>query len=309
MPGVLGVGDSIMWGYGDQAGTGVGGVNTGNTNFGFGGFISRAVNNLAGLVNIGVANDTAQNFRTLAGHMRRMMFARHCTTAVVNYGRNDITGGRTLAQFQADIIAVWTMMSQRKMRVFQTTITPRTTTTDQWLTTGGQTAGSGEAVRTAFNDWLRAGAPMVAGAAVAAGTSGALLAGSLGHPLFGYFETADTVESARNSGLWKAAASVRSVADGAYASGTTITSATAAFVAGDVGRTITLAGAGAAGALYVGKVKSVTNATTVVVVTAPATVVSAAALAVGDYYTQDGIHPEPVGHAAMATAISTANFV
>jgi lysophospholipase L1-like esterase len=307
-PSVLGVGDSIMWGYGDQAGTGVGGVNTSNTNFGFGGFIARAANGHAGLINIGVASDTAQNFLTAAGHLRRMSVARHCGTAVCNYGRNDLTGGRTLAQVQADLIAVWTMLAQRRLRVFQTTITPRTTSTDAWLTTTNQTPGTGEASRVLLNDWLRAGAPIASGAAVAVGTSGAVLAGSVGHPLSGYFETADAVESARNSGLWAAAANVRTAADGAFASGTTVTG-TAAFTSADVGRTITLAGAGAAGALYVGKIKSVTNSTTVIVVTAPSTVVSGAALKVGDFYTQDGIHPEPVGHAAMAGAVPTAAFV
>lgn len=308
-PSVLGVGDSIMWGYGDSIGTGVGGVNTSSTLLGFGGFIARAMNGKGGLVNIGVANDTAQNFLTQAGHFRRLQFANRCSSAVVDYGRNDLTGGRTVTQFQADIVAIWTMLAQRGLKVFQTTITPRTTSTDGWRTTGGQTVGSGEANRVTFNDWLRAGAPMTAGAAVAVGTAGALLAGQAGHPLTAAFDTADTVESARNSGLWKTPLNLRSTSDGAWASGSAITSATAAFTSADVGRAVTLAGGGAAGGLYVGKIRSVTNSATVQVVTAPTTVVSGAALTVGEYQTADGIHPDPVAHAAMATAIDTTRLV
>ena len=45
-----------------------------------------------------------------------------------------------------------------------------------------------------------AGAPQAVGAV--GGT--VLRAGAVGHPLAGYIEVADTVESARNSGLWKA---------------------------------------------------------------------------------------------------------
>lgn len=57
-----------------------------------------------------------------------------------------------------------------------------------------------------MNDWIREGAPVDSNlAAVAVGTTaaGTLRAGDAGHPLVGYFETADAVETARNSGKWK----------------------------------------------------------------------------------------------------------
>jgi hypothetical protein len=44
---------------------------------------------------------------------------------------------------------------------------------------------------------------MISGVAVAAGTSGAIVAGQTGHPLAGYFDAANAVESSLNSGLWK----------------------------------------------------------------------------------------------------------
>lgn len=128
------------------------------------------------------------------------------------YGRNDVTGGQTLAQVQATLLSLWSGAAARGCKVFQTTITPRTTTTDNFLTLANQTADATDPVRVALNTWIRAGSPIDPGtlAAVAVGTSGALLAGATNHPLYantaaplGYVEVADTVESARNSGLWK----------------------------------------------------------------------------------------------------------
>lgn len=57
--------------------------------------------------------------------------------------------------------------------------------------------------REKLNDWLRDGSPLVDGAPAAIGTVGALRMGQAGHPLYGLFEVADVVETARNSGRWK----------------------------------------------------------------------------------------------------------
>lgn len=107
---------------------------------------------------------------------------------------------------QANLIMLWNQQNGYGQRVIQTTITPNTTSTDGWATTGNQTPVNAtvESHRVQLNDWLRGGAPMSGGLAVAVGTSGALLAGDTGHPLYGYWEITDNVESARNSGIWKA---------------------------------------------------------------------------------------------------------
>lgn len=75
-----------------------------------------------------------------------------------------------------------------------------------WATTANQTVANStkEANRVQLNGWLRSGAPIVAGAAVAAGTQGATTAGQSGHPLYGLWEITDRVETARDSGIWKA---------------------------------------------------------------------------------------------------------
>jgi lysophospholipase L1-like esterase len=74
------------------------------------------------------------------------------------------------------------MFNKMGLPVFQNTITPSTTSTDSWATTGNQTPESSNAVRVQVNDWIR----------------------TVPSPLSGYFEIADLAETARNSGIWKA---------------------------------------------------------------------------------------------------------
>jgi len=161
-------------------------------------------------VQIALGSDTAQDFAgTIADFQTKLPFTAGCTSSWVNYGVNDFFAkSRTTTQVQADSLKIWTRFAVRGIAVWQTTITPETTSTDSWATTGNQTTVSTSAntYRINYNNWLRAGAPIdpTTKAAVAIGTSGALLAGSAGHPLTGYFEIADIVESARDSGIWKA---------------------------------------------------------------------------------------------------------
>lgn len=106
------------------------------------------------------------------------------TDAVVMLGINDIVNiPANAAATQASLTSIYQMCRNRGLRVWGCTILPRTTSTDNWATTGNQTLADGAAgARTTVNDWIRAGA---------------------GGLLNGYFETADVVETARNSGLWK----------------------------------------------------------------------------------------------------------
>lgn len=158
-------------------------------------------------IKIAKGGETMQSFATLPGSNRRLALVVGCTDAVLNYGTNDLAGARTLAQFQADCIISWQRLARMGMRVRHTTLTPRTTGSS-WVDGTGQTPVTGFEVggkRQLFNEWLRDGAPILAGAAVASGSSavGTLRAGATGHPLTGYIEVADVVETTRNSGLWK----------------------------------------------------------------------------------------------------------
>lgn len=247
----------------------------------------------------------------LVSRARREVAISGCLNSIVTYSRNDANALIPLATLQATMLSLWTGQARRGRRVFHTTGTPASTSTDGWITTANQavpTAGA-EPIRVGFNNWLRAGAPIdpTTKAAVAVGTAGALLAGQTGHPLYGYYEVADTVESARDSGIWKPAQRV--VTDAAITSGTkTLTSATAAFTSADVGRGISVAGAGAAGAILFQTIQSVTNATTVVLNDVAGTTVSGATAGIGTF-TADGTHPTPNAHAAMGAAIDTSRFV
>lgn len=174
-----------------------------------GGFMARALTTAKiGHVNIAQSGSTALQFAGAVQGKYRKRFIRGRANFTSNFGVNDLSAGQTTAQLQANLVKIWTNAASRGPRVFQTTITPVTTSTDGWVTTGNQTiANAGNNTnRIAVNDWLRAGAPIdpVSKAAVAVGTAGALVAGSGDHPLYFVFDIADAVETARNSGIWKA---------------------------------------------------------------------------------------------------------
>lgn len=195
------MGDSIVVGAGD-GGSSYGTMDT-TADYGF---ILRGLNRTIPYVFVGAK--FAETAQTAATYVEvRSAILEYCTSLICQYGTNDVNNTRTAAQMEADLLKLWRLGMARGIPVYQTTIVPRTTSSDSWVTVNNQTAHANDAARTALNDWLRAGSPIdpTSFAAVAIGTSGAVLAGQTGHPLAGYFETADTVESARNSGKWKAA--------------------------------------------------------------------------------------------------------
>lgn len=130
----------------------------------------------------------------------------HVTTA---WGFNDLnlaqaTGG-TEVKVMASAVETWKWMLKENpaLKIWQTTISPSSTSTDKWATLEGQTPVASAPLRRAFNAWVRDGAPLIAGAPAAPGSSGALRAGQEGHPLAGYVEVADTVMSARDSEIFR----------------------------------------------------------------------------------------------------------
>lgn len=109
---------------------------------------------------------------------------QYATHAVVNYGINDIANNESLSTIQNDLVAFWKYLAASGIKVYACTLTPWTTSTDNWATTANQTpeANTGpNSTRTQLNDWIR--------------TTPA--------PLSGYFEMADVVETSRNSGIWQ----------------------------------------------------------------------------------------------------------
>lgn len=299
-------GDSIAYGQGDGFGNGPG-VNTVNTQLGGGGYIGRGLNTLGiGLVNCGVQGDTVGNFVTASSY-RRLANILTGRTVIFEYGRNDVSNLVALATIQANLITSWGFANRQYDSVIQTTITPRPNSSDGYQTVGNQTLiVAAEAIRVPLNTWLRAGAPIMAGAAVTVGTKGALVAGAYGHPLTAVIDPCVQVETALNSGLWNAAANSRTVNDGTTA-GSIVTSATIAFTAADLGRTIIIPGAGTAAGLYVGTITRVNSATNVNVLANTVTAIGAnAAITITDTFTQDGTHPTWYGAAQAAQSVTAA---
>ena len=315
-PVALLVGDSLMAGSNDLSAN-YGGRNVTTPAIAGGGFTARALVGKVPYIMAALSGDQASLFVQSIYSFRRMTWGSLGTTMLCNYGRNDLSNARTLAQIQANLLG---------QRVIQYTITPYTDSTDGYITTTNQSSHTGnqEAIRLQLNAWIRAGAPVASAGnltAVAVGTANALVAGQSGHPLYSFFEVASAAESAPNSGLWTTLGG-RTITDGAISSGfVTFTSpAQAAFTAADVGKTVTIAGAGTAGAILQGVITTFNSATSVgIIVYASANgfngtnsagaTVSGATCTIGVASTVDGLHPCPQLAGIMAGVVNAAQII
>lgn len=142
-----------------------------------------------GYVALGMNGQSMDGFEPFK-RLRRMDIANHCDIAIFEYGTNDLAlTSKTVDQIKAYYLDNWKAAKIRGMKVYQTTIVPRTTSTDNWATTGNQTPvnerhGFGPtSARSILNDWIR----------------------SVPSPhLDGYIEIADLCEPTRDSGYWAA---------------------------------------------------------------------------------------------------------
>jgi lysophospholipase L1-like esterase len=171
-PSVLLIGDSRDWGYYDAFDS------SGDL-----GEIARSIGPSYGYINAGSAGDNMPNF--ISSHTNRVALKQYCSHVLTENGINDLRfGGAGLNQSAATAFAnmqtLWGYFAGKT--IFASTISPNSASSDGWATTGNQTVNANAANIAAYNDLLRA----------------------TPSPLAGYFEVADTVESARNSGKWKA---------------------------------------------------------------------------------------------------------
>ena len=189
-------GDSIAAGSGDavQGGWVLRGLGSANT------FFETSIPTLqCALPGTTASEFAADQLSYFQGSIRRRQAGFGAPYAFLQYGTNDIFGSsRTLAQIQADNLAIGQALALRGSRVLVSTLTPRTTSTDSWTTTTNQTRLSAESVRTSYNSWLRGGAPVTLSGglatAVTVGTAGAVLAGMSGHPFWKVIDPAAYVE-------------------------------------------------------------------------------------------------------------------
>ena len=158
--------------------------------------------------NLAKGADLIQNIAKYENHRNRDILWQYGTDLLEDSGINDWSGGRTLANIKQDKVNYWLKAAGFGMRVFTTSVLPSTTSSDSWATVGNQTVGANASDIASFNNWLRDGAPFnySTRAPVAIGGTGATVVriGDDLHPVTYYIDTADMVESARDSGKWKA---------------------------------------------------------------------------------------------------------
>lgn len=131
------------------------------------------------------AGDSFASFN--AGSTLRRALAAYCDVIVSGYGISDVQVGGATASSVVALFQTFSALFGNKP-VYQTTLLPLSTSTDGWATTANQTTSTTNGVRIGFNNALRTGA-----------LSGTYLTG-----LAGFVELADEIESARDSGIWKA---------------------------------------------------------------------------------------------------------
>lgn len=138
-------------------------------------------------INLSMGSDQPGKWAANATRRRRTPFLQYATHAICEEGINGI--GTTWTNAKLFQEQCWDFLNTYYPgRVWQTTIGPQVTTTDSYATTANQTVTANEAVRVQLSDYIRT-APATT---------------PTGKGIAGYFETADVMESTRNSGKWKA---------------------------------------------------------------------------------------------------------
>jgi len=172
-PAVCIVGDSIAYANNDGLGNASGDIEV----------IARSVGPSFGYIHIDSAGTTALEF-TQNNIVTPLL--NYCSAMIVEFGINDFAlNGVTTAQLESYLTTIYGY-APAGMQVFQTTLTPYTTSSDSWATTANQSTEAWESKRVTFNDALRAA------------TFG---------PVSGYFDQAAAAETSTDSGLWKAGVS------------------------------------------------------------------------------------------------------
>lgn len=168
-PSFLLIGDSRCEGQYDS----YNGDATGNV-----GEIARSVGQAYAYINCGRGNGSAAQM--VATHTNRVLLAAYVSHVISEFGGADLRAGASAATVLGNLQTIWGYFTGKF--VYQSTITPFTTSTDSWATTVNQTQATGSGPRITLNDAVRG---------LTSGIAACL-------------EVADQAESARNSGLWKA---------------------------------------------------------------------------------------------------------
>ncbi len=148
-------------------------------NFGDLGEIEKSIGPTMACANYGISSLTAVGWNAL--HANQLALSAYFSGIVIQLGVNDLYGGASAATVKTSLQTLAANFNGKP--VYGSTAPPETTSTDSWATTGNQSqvSSADNTQRIAHNANLRAGS--ITG-------------------FTGYFEVADQVESARDSGLW-----------------------------------------------------------------------------------------------------------
>jgi parallel beta-helix repeat protein len=288
MPSLCDIGDSISNGVNDSAQTVPQGYYTGN------GYVGRAAALQGGAeiyptFKLGIQGEGV----TGTNYTGRALFFPLCTHGVVAWGTNDLAGGTAAATVLTSLEAVWNKMSAAGIgNIWQALVIPRTTSTDGWATEINQTPitnfGSGGA-RDTLNTSITA----------AIGTNH--LTGTLDF---------STVTQGVNHSLWITNNTVYTPNVTVTATTNAFSFSTGTFASTDVGKSITIGGAGTSGAALTTTISTVVSTTSITTAANAATTLVAAAEPVeygtATFATTDGIHPIGPIHQNMAPFLEAA---
>lgn len=120
------------------------------------GSIARVVGQTLGYTNIATPGERLMYFAL--SNAKRAQLLPYVSNVILALGRNDVSNARTLANYQADFATAMALFTGKK--VHAATMTPRSTSTDNWTALAGanQTVETNSAIWISINDWLRTGA-------------------------------------------------------------------------------------------------------------------------------------------------------
>lgn len=264
------VGDSICAGSGDAY----------NTSTGYAGYLERAIGNNAAWISSCRSSDQINYFLTHST-WRLAYFPQFVSSVINELGTNDLyTAANSSSTVEANLTSLWNEFANRGIAVFQTTILPRTTSTDLWTSVINQTKGSAENNRVAVNDWIR----------------------GLPAPLSGYFDAANAIEVnssgvlSQDGGYWNPSGAF-TITGNTHAS-TTIDnlSTTAGLVVG-----MPINCSGCASGTQISSINTVTSSIVISVATTSSLIGTTVAINPPTY---DGIHPSVAVTAIIANAVN-----
>ncbi|WP_158043386.1 SGNH/GDSL hydrolase family protein [Skermanella pratensis] len=146
------------------------------------GYLSRMLSSNTGYFRLVRASQTAEHWLQDSRRRMALIGAIQPTHAIFQLGTNDVSNGASFEVVQDRLGQCFSQLAGMGIRVIGTTFTPWTSSTDTFATVENQTKTASNAVRIKVNNWLR----------------------TVPAPLSGVLEIADHVETARDSGLWKA---------------------------------------------------------------------------------------------------------